>query len=309
MTAIPGPLQSMVFRNADLPALFHRTDAIAVSRQREAVNTTRVQLALLVAGTVPAALPWHAEDGLAVQLLYGAAVLAYLGVLFTTYLASHRKAKSHWQLNRSAAEFIKSLCWRYAVHGSPFESSTHHPEALFANRLEEGLQELRKVGWADPREVMTDADGAVITESMRELRDKAFTVRKETYVRDRLIEQRRWYRRRRLVSRRGALVWSGAIVALTLPALALSVAQTFGVGRSLGLTGVLSAAAAACLAWNELRRHHPLISAHSLVEDDLESMQAAMETTLTERQWPVAVFETERIVSPEHTDWLVRHRT
>ncbi|NEE45320.1 SLATT domain-containing protein, partial [Streptomyces sp. SID8455] len=76
----------MVFRNADLPALFHRTDAIAVARQREAVNTTRVQLALLVAGTVPAALPWHAEETLAVQLLYGAAVLAYLGVLFTTYL-------------------------------------------------------------------------------------------------------------------------------------------------------------------------------------------------------------------------------
>ncbi|MYR92122.1 Protein of unknown function [Streptomyces sp. ScaeMP-e83] len=309
MTAIPGPLQSMVFRNADLPALFHRTDGIAVARQREAVNTTRAQLALLVAGTVPAALPWHAEDGLAVQLLYGAAVLAYLGVLFTTYLASRRKAKSHWQLNRSAAEFIKSLCWRYAVHGSPFESAAPHPEALFANRLEEGLQELRKVGWADPREAVEEADGAVITPSMRELRDKAFTVRKETYVRDRLIEQRRWYRRRRLVSRRGALVWSGAIVALTLPALALSVAQAFGVGRSLGLTGVLSAAAAACLAWNELRRHHPLISAHSLVEDDLESMQAAMETTLTERQWPVAVFETERIVSPEHTDWLVRHRT
>ncbi|NEE55922.1 SLATT domain-containing protein, partial [Streptomyces sp. SID8455] len=199
--------------------------------------------------------------------------------------------------------------WRYAVHGSPFETAAPHPEALFANRLEEGLQELRKVGWADPREAMTDGGGTVITESMRALRDRAFTVRKETYVRDRLIEQRRWYRRRRLVSRRGALVWSGAIVALTLPALALSVLQTFGVGRSFGLTGVLSAAGAACLAWNELRRHHPLISAHSLVEDDLESMQAAMETTLTERQWPVAVFETERIVSPEHTDWLVRHRT
>ncbi|MFJ4970297.1 DUF4231 domain-containing protein [Streptomyces sp. NPDC088755] len=309
MTALPEPLRSMVFRNEDLPALFHRTDTIAVARQREAVNTTRVQLALLVAGTVPAALPWHAEETPAVQLLYGAAVLSYLGVLFTTYLGSRRKAKSHWQLNRSAAEFIKSLCWRYAVHGSPFESAAAHPEALFASRLEEGLQELRKVGWADPREVMAEKDGAVITESMRALRDKAFTVRKETYVRDRLIEQRRWYRRRRLVSRRGALVWSGAIVALTLPALALSVLQAFGVGRSLGLTGVLSAAGAACLAWHELRRHHPLISAHSLVEDDLESMQAAMETTLTERQWPVAVFETERIVSPEHTDWLVRHRT
>lgn len=119
MTAIPGPLQSMVFRSADLPALFHHTDAVAVARQREAVNTTRGQLALLVLGTVPAALPWRAEVGGGVQLLDGIAVLAYLGVLITTYLASRRKAKSHWQLNRSAAEFIKSNCWRYAVHGSP----------------------------------------------------------------------------------------------------------------------------------------------------------------------------------------------
>ncbi|MFB6778542.1 DUF4231 domain-containing protein [Streptomyces sp. NPDC056352] len=308
MTAIPGPLQSMVFRSEDLPALFHHTDAIAIARQREAVNTTRGQLILLVVGAVPAALPWHGRIGGSFQLLDAVGALAYLGVLVTTYVASRRKAKSHWQLNRSAAEFIKSMCWRYAVHGSPFDTGTQHPEAVFANRLEEGLQELRKVGWADPRDEMNDAGSGLITESMRELRSRAFTVRKETYVRDRLIEQRRWYRRRQQVSRRGAFVWSSAIAALTTPALTLSLLQTFGAARSFALTGALSAAAAACLAWNEMRRHHPLISAHSLVEKDLESMQAAMETSLTERQWPVAVFETERIVSPEHTDWLARHR-
>ncbi|MFF3357183.1 SLATT domain-containing protein [Streptomyces sp. NPDC002917] len=210
-----------------------------------------------------------------------------------------------------ATEAAPSMDWSLSVKQSTSRSgrwTAQHPEAVFANRLEEGLQELRKVGWVDPRDEMGDAGGGLITESMRELRSRAFTVRKETYIRDRLIEQRRWYRRRQHVSRRGALVWSSAIAALTTPALALSLLQTFGAARSFTLTGALSAAAAACLAWNEMRRHHPLISAHSLVEKDLESMQAAMETSLTERQWPVAVFETERIVSPEHTDWLARHR-
>ncbi|MEV6141066.1 DUF4231 domain-containing protein [Streptomyces sp. NPDC051992] len=297
----------MVFRNADLPALFHHTDGIAVARQREAVNTTRVQLILLVTGAVPAALPWHAEAADTFQLTDAVGALAYLGVLITTYLSARRKAKSHWQLNRSAAEFIKSMCWRYSVHGSPFDSSTPHPEAVFANRLEEGLQELRKVGWADPRDLTADS-GGLITASMRELREKAFTVRKETYVRDRLIEQRSWYRRRQEVSRRATLVWSTTIGALTALALVFAVLRTFSATQSFALTGVLSAAAAACLAWSEMRRHHPLISAHSLVEQDLEAMQVAMETTLTERQWPGAVFETERIVSPQHTDWLARHQ-
>ncbi|MEE1746907.1 MULTISPECIES: DUF4231 domain-containing protein [unclassified Streptomyces] len=297
----------MVFRNADLPALFHHTDGIAVARQREAVNTTRVQLILLVTGAVPAALPWHAEVADTFQLTDAVGALAYLGVLITTYLSARRKAKSHWQLNRSAAEFIKSMCWRYSVHGSPFDSSTPHPEAVFANRLEEGLQELRKVGWADPRDLTADS-GGLITASMRELREKAFTVRKETYVRDRLIEQRSWYRRRQEVSRRATLVWSTTIGALTALALVFAALRAFSATQSFALTGVLSAAAAACLAWSEMRRHHPLISAHSLVEQDLEAMQVAMETTLTERQWPGAVFETERIVSPQHTDWLARHQ-
>ncbi|MFF2008668.1 DUF4231 domain-containing protein [Streptomyces sp. NPDC058195] len=307
MTALPGPLQSMVFRNADLPALFHHTDEIAIARQREAVNTTRIQLILLVTGAVPAAFPWHAEVAGTFRLTDGVSVLAYLGVLVTAYLSARRKAKSHWQLNRSAAEFIKSMCWRYSVHGSPFDTGTHHPEAVFANRLEEGLQELRKVGWADPRDLTADS-GGLITDSMRELREKAFTVRKETYVRDRLIEQRNWYRRRQEVSRRATLVWSTTIGALTALALVFAVLRTFSMAESFVLTGALSAAAAACLAWSEMRRHHPLISAHSLVEEDLEAMQVAMETTLTERQWPGAVFETERIVSPQHTDWLARHQ-
>lgn len=236
MTAIPGPLQSMVFRNADLPALFHHTDAIAIARQREAVNTTRGQLVLLVLGAVPAALPWHWDTGGSLRLSGLVAVLAYLGVLVTTFVASRRKAKSHWQLNRSAAEFIKSMCWRYAVHGSPFESATQHPEAVFANRLEEGLQELRKVGWTDPREQLADS-GGLITESMRALRDKAFTVRKETYVRDRLIEQRGWYRRRQEISRTGTTVWSVTIAALTALALLFALLQTFGAARSLALPG------------------------------------------------------------------------
>ncbi|WP_299537576.1 DUF4231 domain-containing protein [uncultured Streptomyces sp.] len=308
MSAIPGPLQSMVFRNQDLPELFHHTDAVAVARQREAARTTWAQLTLLVAGAVPAALPYRWTVASDIQLPHALAALAYLGALVATVVAARRRAKSHWQLNRSAAEFIKSNCWRYAVHGAPFDSSVVHPEAVFASRLEEGLQELRKVGWADPREELSGTDSGLITPSMRDLRARAFTVRKETYIRDRLIEQRRWYSRRQRASRHSAFVWSTVVGALTVPALGLSLAQTFGAGLSFGLTGVLSAVAAACLAWHEMRRHHPLVSAHSLIETDLESMQAAMETTLTERQWAAAVFETERIVSPEHTDWLARHR-
>ncbi|MCX5383313.1 DUF4231 domain-containing protein [Streptomyces sp. NBC_00083] len=296
----------MVFRNADLPGLFHHADTLAVGRRQSAVKLTRTQLSLLVTGALAAALP-QVRVGKDFQLFSALSALAYAGVLLASFGAARRHATSDWQLNRSAAEFIKSMCWRYAVHGTPFELGSPDPDALFVTRVEEGLRELRKVGWRDPR----DGDGAqpLITPSMRELRAKSFTVRKETYVRDRLIEQRNWYRRRQETSRRATRLWSTAITLLTLLALVLALLRSFSVAQGVNVAGVLSASAAACLAWSEIRRHQPLISAHALVEQDLMEMHVAMENMVTERQWPQAVYETERVVSPQHTDWLARLRS
>ncbi|MET7620972.1 DUF4231 domain-containing protein [Streptomyces sp. NPDC005408] len=300
----------MVFRNTDLPILYHHTDSVAIARQREAVGATRYQLLLLVAGAALAALPSSLELGSSFQLSGALSALAYAGVLIFNYRSSSRRAKSHWQLNRSAAEFIKSLCWRYAVHGAPFDSNSSDADELFTVRLEEGLRELTKVGWEDPRTSVPEvAAGEPITTAMRQLRAKSFSVRKETYVRDRLIEQRNWYHRRTEISRRATLLWSASIGLLTMLALFFALLRTFSLAESVDLAGLLSAAAASCLAWSEIRRHQPLIAAHSLVEQDLATMHTAMETTVSDVEWPSAVYETERIVSPQHTDWLVRHRS
>ncbi|MFJ8309218.1 MULTISPECIES: DUF4231 domain-containing protein [unclassified Streptomyces] len=298
----------MVFRSADLPGLFHHADTLAIGRQQSAVKITRAQLSLLVTGALAAALP-QVRVGQDFQLLSALSAIAYAGVLLAGFGAARRHAASHWQLNRSAAEFIKSMCWRYAVHGAPFDLAAPDPEGLFVTRVEEGLRELKKVGWRDPRDHGEPSLGELVTPSMRALRGKSFSVRKETYVRDRLIEQRNWYRRRQETSRRATRLWSTAITLLTLLALVFTTLQTFSVAEKVNLAGLLSAAAAACLAWSEIRRHQPLISAHSLVEQDLMEMHVAMENMVTERQWPQAVYETERIVSPQHTDWLARLRS
>lgn len=127
MTGFTGPLHSMVFRNTDLPDLFHHSDAMAISRQREAVGSTRYQLLLLVVGAAVATLPSSLKLGDTFQLPGALSALAYVGVLVLGYRSSRRRAKSQWQLNRSAAEFIKSVCWRYSVHGTPFDAGQPTP--------------------------------------------------------------------------------------------------------------------------------------------------------------------------------------
>ncbi|MFD9728672.1 DUF4231 domain-containing protein [Streptomyces sp. NPDC059072] len=296
----------MTFRNEDLPALFHHTDQAAISRQRESTQATRAQLLLLVAAAAAAALPTGPRLG-SLYLFGLLSVLAYAGVLGVGVRATRRRARPQWQLNRSAAEFIKSLAWRYAVHGAPFGSEVAGAEATYRTRLEAGLDELKKMGWEDPRTSGALPEGGEITGAMFRLRGLDYQVRRETYVRDRLIEQRNWYRRKTEVSRRATALWSWTIVLLTCLALLFALFGAFGSGPGPKLTGLLSAAAAAGIAWNEVRRHHPLIEAHTLIEQDLAAMMVVMQTTITESQWPSAVYETERYVSPQHTDWLARH--
>ncbi|UQX00475.1 DUF4231 domain-containing protein [Streptomyces sp. RerS4] len=300
----------MTFRNEDLPALFHHTDRAAISRQRESTQATRAQLMLLVAAAGAAALPAGPAVG-SLHLFGALGALAYAGVLAVGVRASRRRARPQWQLNRSAAEFIKSLAWRYAVHGAPFGAAGGGQDggaaALYGTRLEAGLDELRKMGWQDPRAAGLVPEGAEITGAMERLRGRDYQVRRETYVRDRLIEQRDWYRRKTEGSRRATALWSWTIVLLTCLALLFALLGAFGSGPGPRLTALLSAAAAAGIAWNEVRRHHPLIEAHTLIEQDLAAMMVVMQTTITQEQWPSAVYETERYVSPQHTDWLARH--
>ncbi|MEV8569026.1 DUF4231 domain-containing protein [Streptomyces sp. NPDC051322] len=292
----------MVFRNADLPALFHRADGLAIARQGEAVGSTRAQLVLLVVGAALAAVPWQVELGGGLQAFGVLPAVAYAGVLLLTFSTSRRKAKSQWQLNRSAADFIKSMCWRYAVHGAPFDAESPDADVLFTSRVEEQLEELRTVGWT-----LESPDDDLITPQMRVLRAKSFEVRKETYVRDRLIEQRNWYRRKQEVSLLATALWSSAFALLVLVALILGVLRAFSVTENTAVAGVLSATAASGVAWGEFRRHQPLISAHALVEEKLRALHIAMEGRLTEKQWSSVVYETERIVSPQYTEWLARH--
>ncbi|MEV7727865.1 DUF4231 domain-containing protein [Streptomyces sp. NPDC101733] len=296
----------MTFRNEDLPVLFHHTDRAAISRQRESTQATRAQLLLLVAAAAVAALPSGPSVG-SLHVFGALSALAYAGVLAVGVRATRRRARPQWQLNRSAAEFIKSLAWRYAVHGAPFGSEVTGPEGVYGARLEKGLDELRKMGWRDPRADGLVPEGAEITGAMHRLRGLDYPVRRETYVRDRLIEQRNWYQRKTEGSRRATALWSWTIVLLTCLALLFALLGAFGEGPEPKSAGLLSAAAAAGIAWNEVRRHHPLIEAHTLIEQDLSAMMVVMQTTITEPQWPTAVFETERYVSPQHTDWLARH--
>jgi Na+-transporting methylmalonyl-CoA/oxaloacetate decarboxylase gamma subunit len=300
MAPTPGP--SNTVNDDDLPPLFQVNDRMALVHQGESFRVVRTQLVVLLLATATASMSERVNSRVPSWI---AAVLYVLTIVIGVH-ASRRRARLHWQAHRAAAEVIKSLAWQYMAHGGPFRSRVANPEALFATRLEERLSELRKVGWEDQREGTSGHGIGQITPMMRAIRAKPFASRRDIYLRDRVVEQLIWYGNRAGQAHQASVRWSGMTAVLTLLALIASVLRALGVIGRWDLTGVLSAAAAAGVAWQEVRRHRPLTYAHSLVEQDLETLRVAMSTTVTEEGWADAVAEAERLVSPQHTDWLVR---
>ncbi|MEE4542583.1 DUF4231 domain-containing protein [Streptomyces sp. V4-01] len=304
-----GGRRSAVFGDADLPGLFRFADGAAVRRQRLTVDWVRRQLVLLVVAAAFAAVPWRLRSG-HLELLALVSAVAYVGALWFTWQTARHHHRENWQLHRSAAELLRSQCWRYAVCGAPFAREAPDAEGDFEVRVNDSLHELRSVGWRDPRPAGSSAmERALITATMRDLRGKPLAVRRDVYVRDRVMEQRDWYRRRTSQSRRAGAVWRSVAVLGTAAALAAAAARSFGWGASVDLVGLASSAAAASVAWSELRQYQPLVAAHSVVAQELDTMVVTMEKITTEAAWSTAVRAAEDAISPDHTAWLARHRT
>ncbi len=307
-TTAPGP--STTVGEKDLPPLFRASDHRALRRQSDTFWATRVQLLTLLLATGAATI----ADRFSNTATATAACVLYALTVLIEVRSTNRHSRAQWQANRDAAEALKSLAWQYMVHGGPFHSAVPDPDALFTERLEERLRELRKVGWRIPQPWGTAAAGGrdpamssgQITRVMREVRAKPFAARRDIYLRDRLLEQLVWHRNRALQAHRAAVRWSAATAVLTLLALATAVLKVMGIAAQWDLSGLLSAGAAAGVAWQEMRRHRPLAYAYRLIKQDLETLRIALGTSVTEQRWSQAVADAERLVLPSHTDWLVR---
>lgn len=298
---------STAFRNADLPRLFHEADRAAGNRQQDTLRWVRRQLAMLLLAAVCSALPWRLPIG-GVDLLALASAAGYVGALWYSWQAARHHHRAKWQLHRSAAELLRSQCWRYAVRGAPFGSEVADADGVFAFRLGRSLEQLRAVGWRVPAAVTgPDAVRGLITPAMRELRGKPLSVRREVYVRDRLMEQRNWYHRRSGESRRALALWQTLSTVSTAVALAAAAARVVEWGSAMDLAGLASSVAASSVAWSEVRQYRPLTVAHARVAQDLSAMEVTLRRQSTEARWAADVENAEEAISPERTAWLTRH--
>jgi hypothetical protein len=291
----------LVLRDESLPAAFHATDAASLQAQRRTVRLTGLQLFLLIASAIGGAVDLRLRyPPLDVGgFIASTGFVAALAVGF--YLTSRRPDRT-WYRGRAGAESVKTLAWRYAAGGEPFQKGLLTDRAasrLFSSRLAELVNQLRELDW--PATLGIEQ----VTEPMRTIRQLDLEERKRSYRVGRLDDQIDWYQRKSAENARRSRSWGRVAGVITLAGVLAGLARVLTL-IELDLLGLLAAVAASATAWSQLKQFDVLASAYGLTAQQLGIVRSELVDIHTEEEWVSFVSQAEDGMSKEHTLWLTR---
>ncbi|MDH6706448.1 MULTISPECIES: DUF4231 domain-containing protein [unclassified Kitasatospora] len=288
-----------------LPELFWTADKASLDGQRETLRWYRGLIAMLVIAALIGSFPGPDKRGaFDTTPLYSVAAFLIAGYFWSRLRRSNPQGR--WYEARAAAESVKTLAWKYTVRARPFdgEAESADVDRGYLLQVEDVLR-----AFEDP-EIVPPGTVPEITPEMRRMRAGSLTARRTLYLRTRVEGQRTWYRARAEACETQGVSWGLGIAAMIIIGAAAAIAQATG-ALQVHVFGASSAAAAAIIAWTQLKQLRPLAAAYQLAARELENVgnqlsDLDLKAPDAEARWARLAAEAEDAVSREHTTWRAR---
>ncbi len=274
--------------------------AAASAQQRTFLRLNLLQLLLIVLAAITAATSWVTASP-AVDWS-GIIAAAFFGVgLLLRIVMMQRKDEDAWYAARTAAETSKSLCFQYAFGATGYErsESTKAADARF-------IEAFGSIG----RDVLLARSTArtngfsEITDDMREMRTVPFAELRAKYFSERIEDQESYYTSRAAFHLRRSRLWMLLMLVAQVSGLIFSLLKAvLDAGPWDGIVGILSALAAAFIAWSQLRQHGLLSGTFQAQAVGMRDFGRRLEL-VEEAGWPAFVASVEGALIAEHTRWV-----
>lgn len=293
----------MKLDTGDYPAVFQAADSASSAAQRAYLRLTMSILGLLVAGAALAAVSGEfpaAASGFAVA----SAIVLAASLLLSVYRES-LKLEHVWYGGRAVAETGKSMTWRYITGAEPYSMDLPPAEAekKFLADLGSIVKERKQLALGLGGEF---AGAPQISKRMREARAANLVERKDTYLLERIQDQRRWYGKRAKFHNSAGNRYFTVIVASQLFALTSAIALVHWPNSKIQLTGLFASLASALMAWLQVKQHKELSQGYAVVDMELSFIEEQATRVASDRDLSDFVVEAEGAISREHTVWVAR---
>ena len=298
-----------------LPALYRACDERSKESQNRHFLWNRVNLLLLLAAAIvaalgeiaepvfekPATVPTSEKQGAAMTLellqqgfAVAAAVFMVVGLVVTNVIQTRRRGET-WYDGRAIAESAKSMAWKYMMKAAPYRDT--NADGVFLADFDKLLQEAATTDLF----AMSPTDSQ-ITDEMRGVRNSSFAERLNVYRSDRIADQLAYYKRRSQEHAGSSQRWFVVTLAADLAALVIAVTAVCWLPAG-GIVAVATTAAACCLAWTQLGQFSQLAHSYAFTSHEIGLLTATVENDDDLARF---VSDCEAAFSREHTMWRAR---
>lgn len=286
-------------KDDDLPALFCAADQAASRSRQQHVMLTAMNLGLLALG----ALFDVASSHVAYKRAFGvASAVCFLLTVFVTIIAGALKLEQKWYFGRAVAESAKTLSWKYMMRvDSESGNSAGTPENKLISDLRAILEEFQEMG------SMLGGKAAVkdqISGAMKIMRGANFTYRKQTYIEQRVRQQRDWYSVRSGQNKNASSFLLIALIGCQFIAVVMSGISIMN--EHLNFAPLFAAVASSLIAWSQLRQYDELAQSYGMAAQELGLIEEQGKQEIPESDFSQFVVRAETAISREHTLWRAR---
>lgn len=207
--------------------------------------------------------------------------------------------QSLWMKNRSIAELVKGVTWKWISKASPYNKGNTADESEFQKDIEDILMKNSKLLNT------TSESNQVFTDYMNEKRALNFTNRYELYKTERAENQINWYKKEVLSLKRRRRI---ALIVFCLLNLVTIGFMIYGVEeKQFRSTSELLTMASTIMAWSESRHYKELINNYSFASHRITI--SLSKTISNSSDFERLVEEVESVLSEEQKKWLLNEKT
>lgn len=320
MQAEPGAQSLPTLTDDDMPALFQHADKRSARAQTRYFTELTTELTLLGLGvfvgvfngaithigSVSMKIAPFEMVGIHITTLTWITILEATLLLFALLVRFYRvfsKPEKMWYEARAVAESVKSIAWRYAVGGEPFEiaQSDAALRAIVDDRFKHILTDLSKY-----KATESALRQEQVTPRMTAIRALGLDQRKRVYRVGRVENQQDWYTKKAAFNQSRAW-WAHRILILVevlavfaaLAPIVLAALHFF----PLNPQSLMANIAGGGVAWMAAKRYEDLNASYSVTAKELEKVASDCEQPQDEPSWALFVENAEGAMSREHQLW------
>jgi hypothetical protein len=222
--------------------------------------------------------------------------------VFITILVAALKLEQKWYLGRAVAESVKTLSWKYMMRvDSETGIAGDTPEKRLTIDLGAILGEFQEIGSLLGGKA---AGKDQISSAMKAVRNATFSDRKQTYMEQRIKQQRDWYSIKSGKSKSASYLFLAALIVCQFLAVITSAISI--VKEQVNLAPLFAAVASSLIAWAQLRQYDELAQSYGMAAQELGLIDEQGKQDIPELDFPQFVVKAETAISREHTLWRAR---